>query len=170
MWSLLSIAFAFACFVQATSADIQSEGHVPKCPCVRHCLHRDTPKNSMNCLVKCLAVHENCTDVNVTDVMDFVTTRYSDVPYEISGPLPVGDNSSISTPLTYPGYQAANFERSKLGHPYTHDHSVAFGPRYYDCTGLVYCAWASAGYYVPSSMLFCKLLKLIFPRHLYLSW
>ncbi len=99
----------------------------------------------MNCLTSCLETNKLCKDVNVTDVMEFVTVRAQVVIVD-------DNNSNIITlaeqakKRTYSGYAAASFAQSKIGHLYTTNHAIGEGPTYYDCTGLVFAAWRSAGH------------------------
>lgn len=228
----LQAAVCFLLLSLTYSLEVE-EGHVPKCPCVRHCIHKESTQVAMTCLVKVrtntflsamkcvLLVGSRSSSVEPMTLRTVLNelARLSLLRIFISWslftncPVPLHQRklyqcecdrhhglcnqkihrsalhlrlcsfhrrfqqlgssylSWVHTTFTshlsprlsnVVRYGAANFERSKLGHPYTHDHSKAFGPTYYDCTGLVYSAWASVGYYVPTS-------RLYYPSHLILQ-
>lgn len=154
MNSLLAVLAALAVVTLAQDLGPVPDEVEPKCTCVRDCLDVDF---AMECLRFCLNSTAACANVNHSEIWEFVKYGYEEVPEpgELEGLDPENATVLQRAVIAYAGYAAARFAVSKLGKPYTHNHNVAFGPTYYDCTGLVYSAWKKAGKTVPSSAPAC---------------
>src|SRR4051812_47562647 len=86
-----------------------------KCTCGRDCLYDKT--DSRACLMDCLANSLTCEKKDLDNILEFAVGE--------SSPASMEEEKGLGKA---PGVIASDFCYSKLGYPYTYDHSQGFGP------------------------------------------